>query len=522
MKREKISIKWKIFIFLLIFIIILLVILWLLQICYLDSFYKYIRTKTAEDVKKEVIEVLDSSKDDAEKTELLDSLAAGNNLAIYIINTDGQAVYNAEYVENSRLNTMPKQELDAYYQMAKENGGSVKITFRGNKRREFQKEPEKIPPNAEAPPGVETPPNEEAPSNEEAPPKEEVPLLMQGHGIEQAESVIYVTILQSDGKELIFFLNCMLTPVNATVYTLKIELVFISILMLILSVILALVISRQISKSMIRVSNSARELAQGQYDVVFEGKDYKEIAELSDTLNYMAKELGRTEKFRRELIANVSHDLRTPLTMITAYAEAMRDLPGENTSENIQVVIDEAMRLTNLVNDMLDLSKLQAGVLEKNSQCYNLTEGICQVLERYNKLMEQDNYQIRFLYEQDAWVTADVFKMEQVLYNLINNAIHYTGEDKTVIVRQIVKDGTVRIEISDSGEGIAKEELPYIWERYYKIDKDHKRAVSGTGLGLSIVKHILELHEASYGVESEVGKGSTFWFELKEKAVSST
>lgn len=107
--------------------------------------------------------------------------------------------------------------------------------------------------------------------------------------------------------------------------------------------------------------------------------------------------------------------------------------------------------------------------------------------------------------------------MEQVLYNLINNAIHYTGEDKTVVVRQILTDGNVRIEIKDSGAGIAKEELPHIWERYYKIDKDHKRAVTGSGLGLSIVKHILELHQAAYGAESEIGHGSTFWFEFKEE-----
>ncbi len=518
MKHEKISIKWKIFIFLLIFILILLVILWLLQVYYLDSFYKYVRTNTAENVKEEVIALLDSLKEDTETKEQLDLLAEKNNLAIYIIDTKGQTIYNAEYIENSQLNTMPKQDLDRYYQLAKENGGSAKITFHGDKKPEFQREPERKgnPPKENAPAQEDAPLQEETPSEENAPPKREAPLFMQKHDMEQAESVIYVTILQNEGEEWIFFLNCMLTPVNATVYTLKIELIFISILMLVLSVVLAWVISRQISKSMIRVSNSAIELARGQYDVRFEGKDYKEIAELSDTLNYMAKELGRTEKFRRELIANVSHDLRTPLTMITAYAEAMRDLPGENTSENIQVVIDEAMRLTNLVNDMLDLSKLQAGVLEKNSQDYNLTEGIRLVLERYNKLIEQEEYRIQFLYEKDAWITADVFKIEQVLYNLINNAIHYTGEDKTVIVRQILKDGNVRIEISDSGAGIAEEELPHIWERYYKIDKDHKRTVSGTGLGLSIVKHILELHQASFGVDSEIGKGSTFWFELKE------
>jgi signal transduction histidine kinase len=309
--------------------------------------------------------------------------------------------------------------------------------------------------------------------------------------------------------------NSQLTPVDATVNTLRIELVWITAIMVLLSLVIALLISRQVSKSFIKMNESAKELAKGNFDVRFEGKDYKEVAELSDTLNATAVELGKNEGLRRELIANVSHDLRTPLTMIIAYAEVMRDLPGENSPENVQVVIDEAERLTNLVNDMLDISKLQAGVLEKNAAVYNLTESIESVFGRYNKLKEQDGYTILFEYDQKIMVEADEYKIFQVIYNLINNAINYTGPDKTIWVRQIVKDGSVRIEVTDSGMGIAPEDLPYVWDRYYKVDKSHKRAVMGTGLGLSIVKNVLELHNAAYGVESTVGAGSTFWFELK-------
>lgn len=182
------------------------------------------------------------------------------------------------------------------------------------------------------------------------------------------QSVIYVKIVECDGQEEILMVNTQLTPVDATVNTLRIELIWITVIMILLSLGIALLISRQISKSLIRINESAKALAKGDFDVRFEGKDYREVAELSDTLNATAKELGKNESLRRELIANVSHDLRTPLTMIIAYAEVMRDLPGENTPENVQVVIDEAGRLTNLVNDMLDMSKLQAGVMEKMTQ----------------------------------------------------------------------------------------------------------------------------------------------------------
>ena len=340
--------------------------------------------------------------------------------------------------------------------------------------------------------------------------------FMQNHGQERIESVIYVNVVSIDGNERILFVNAQLTPVDATVNTLRAELVWITVIMIVLSLGIALLISRKVSRSLIGLNASAKEMAGGNFDVHFDGTDYREVAELSDTLNMTARELGKSERLRRELIANVSHDLRTPLTMIIAYAEVMRDLPGENSPENVQVVIDEAERLTNLVNDMLDISKLQAGVMEKNATVYNLTESIQSVFARYNKLKEQDGYKIDFSYDQMVMVEADEYKIFQVIYNLVNNAINYTGDDKQIWVRQIMReDGYVRIEVTDSGEGIAPEALPYVWDRYYKVDKTHKRAVMGTGLGLSIVKNILELHDARYGVESEVGKGSTFWFELK-------
>ena len=193
----------------------------------------------------------------------------------------------------------------------------------------------------------------------------------------------------------------------------------------------------------------------------------------------------------------------------------MRDLPDENTQENAQIIIDETRRLTDLVNDMLDISKLQAGVQMLNLSEFNLTRMIQKMVERIRELVKKHGYSIKFIYDAEVHVTADETRISQAFYNLLTNAINYTGEDKTVVVKQKVYKNNVRIEVIDTGEGIAPEDLPYIWDRYFKVDKSHKRSVMGTGLGLSIVKSIIEMHEGKYGVSSKPNNGSIFWFSLK-------
>lgn len=157
---------------------------------------------------------------------------------------------------------------------------------------------------------------------------------------------------------------------------------------------------------------------------------------------------------------------------------------------------------------------LGAGVSKLNKTKYNLTESLRKTINRMNELVKKDGYKIDFEYREDVYVCADEVKITQAFYNLLLNAITHSGDDKAVIVRQSSKDNAVKIEVIDHGEGIKESDLPYIWERYYKVDKKHKRPIMGTGLGLSIVKKIIEMHNGKYGVESEEGKGSIFWFEI--------
>ena len=324
--------------------------------------------------------------------------------------------------------------------------------------------------------------------------------------------ILYVTITRTQaGLNRMVLLESVITPVDSIKETLLVQVTTLMIVMVVLGALLAVVISRKISRPITAINEGAKVLATGDYAIRFQEHGAKEVRELAQTLNFAAGELSKVEGLRRDLLANVSHDLRTPLTMIKGYGEVMRDLPGENTPENVQIIIDEAERLTNLVNDLLDLSKLEAGVLPLEKSPFNLTESIRQMLHRYDKLAD---YRFPFHAEEEVWVEADELKISQVVYNLVNNAITYSGEDKTITLEQTVHDGKVRVSVTDTGEGIPQEKLKDIWERYYKVDKEHKRAQMGSGLGLSIVKNILDMHGGTYGVTSQLGKGSTFWFEL--------
>lgn len=527
MRHEKISLKWKVFQYLLSFAAILLILLWLFQTVYLDAFYIAIKKSELE----QALNVLEENLNDEDLESTINTISEDYEVYILIGSEEGDKLYSSEYYRSFANSMLSKETIKGYFDRCKEKGDKLVIN---HKESDSMEEIIEYAPLDMIPEGDENSQDGNNPNvsagrtpddlqsdaldiSQENKPKDfgNKPIFNFRDRDEEYQNVSYADIATINGEECIVMVNAQLTPVDATVHTIQVQLIYISVLMIILSLIIALLVSKQISRSIVKVNQKAKELANGNFNVEFNGKDYKEITELSDTLNYTAMELGRAENLQRELIANVSHDLRTPLTMIIAYSEVMRDLPGENTPDNIQVVIDESRRLTNLVNDMLDISKLQAGVMVSKIKDYNLTESIKQVITRYAKLIEQNGYMISFEYEENVWVEADEFKIYQVIYNLINNAINYTGEDKNVFVKQIVFEDKVRIEVMDTGIGIDDSDIKYVWERYYKVDKTHKRAVMGTGLGLSIVKNILELHKANYGVISMVNQGSTFWFELE-------
>lgn len=324
----------------------------------------------------------------------------------------------------------------------------------------------------------------------------------------------FAKIVTSGESEYLVIVESEITPVASVVDTLRYQLIIMTVVIVILSVVMAIIVARVISKPISDAADKAKQLADQNYDLTFSGGRYSEITELNNSLAYAAEELKKVDDLQKELIANISHDLRTPLTMITGYAEIMRDLPGEATPENVQIIIDEANRLNDLVTDLLDISRLRSGTADLKMLPFSLTKCIESTFTRYQKLVENDGLNIIFEHDCEAFVKGDELRMTQVLYNLVNNAVNYIGDDKTVIVRQTVGDGMVKIEVIDHGDGIPQEKLDYIWDRYYRVDKEHQRAVIGTGLGLSIVKNILLAHDADFGVASKLGSGSDFYFSL--------
>lgn len=318
----------------------------------------------------------------------------------------------------------------------------------------------------------------------------------------------------------VMIVSSTLQPLDETVQLLSQQLLIVSTAIFALAFVLSFAISKRISLPLMNITSNARKLSSGNYDMVFETGNYYEANQLAHALNYATDGLKQVDKLRAELIANVSHDLRTPLTMIKAYAEMLRDISGSNEEKrniHLGVIIRESDRLTMLVQDLLDVSKMQAGVMKVEARNFSLPEKLRETSERFSAVCENGGYKIEIDCPQ-VEVYADPLKISQVLYNLVSNAINYAGEDKKIYLSAELFDNHVRVYVKDTGAGIAAEDLPLIWDRYYKVDKEHKRCVAGTGIGLSIVKSALELHGMEYGVESTLGEGSTFWFDLRRQA----
>ena len=272
--------------------------------------------------------------------------------------------------------------------------------------------------------------------------------------------------------------------------------------------------SEWFTKPLRALSAAARQVAQGDYAVHVESTRNDELGELAQEFNHMAQEVQHASQMQRDLLANVSHDLRTPLTLIKGYAETVRDITGDDKAhrdEQMNIIVDETDRLTALVSSVMELSKVSSGAIKCEKVHFDMGQLCDEVSERYDAVCAQNGWQLRLeLPEEELPVCADPDMMQRALHNLLGNAMHHIGPDGIFVLRALRCPEGVRVEVEDHGPGISAEDLPYIFDRYYRSRSDAGK--QGTGLGLSITKAIFQQHGFRFGVHSTVGKGTVFWF----------
>jgi len=465
------SLGFKTWLYFMLFALSILLLLLFFQVILLEPFYKNTLKSDIKSLNKNIYNVTISNLDEETKVNEYNHLTNQHNACVLIYNSEttesktydvlgdnGCALYSQGNVNQSIINELDRsQEKDIYIQERMIDFSSLEVMIYGEK---------------------------------------------------------YVI-----NNEVYFILsNIALQSMNEVIKTTQNQFVIITAIVLVLSVLISFIFSRIISNPIINIKKEAVKLSQGNYDVHYINSDINEVDELSETLVTAAGELSNIDEIRKELLANVSHDLKTPLTMIKAYAEMIRDISGGNKAkrnEHLEVIINETDTLNTLVSDMLDMSKLQSGVGKINIESFDLTDAVKSTSMRFDSLAKKEKVEIVLDCEPELVALGDKDRINEVIYNFISNAMKHYGEDRKIIVKAyLLNNKTIRVEVTDHGPGIDEDILPYIWDRYFKSDKKYKRAESGSGLGLAISKAILEQHGANYGVDTEKGAGSTFYFEL--------
>ena len=453
------SLATKIFKYLAIFSLFILIFLFFFQVIFINTFYEWTKTRTIKNLAQDIL----VTENDTSLYEKLDRVSYSENVCIELTNSNGDNLYST-YSSNCNLRSK-----------------AIKRNFINSNK------------------------------------KTKTYNLV--NNFTRAKSIMNATRLSNN---LYIFISTSLIPLDSTINIIEQQLIIVSIVVLLLSIVVAYFISKRLSNPIIRISKAAKLISKGKLKTNFDsGSDIKELIDLTDALNDMKEELSKTEELQKDLMANVSHDLKTPLTMIKAYAELILDInidDKEKCKSNLNIIIEEVNRLNDLVNDILALTKVENDLDKLDISSFDLIKLIKRIVKQHNIYVIKDGYSIEFIHNNidKLMINADKKKIEQVIYNLLNNALNYTGSDKKVIIKVVEDEKDYTIMVIDSGKGIDKKEIGHIFDRYYRSKKNHKRYVYGTGLGLSIVKNILLLHNYEYVVKSTKNKGTTFYFKIKK------
>ena len=469
--------RTKLWLYFILFSASIFTILGILQVVFMQTFYDRMLINNT----KNVIDKIIDSKDNSNFYETIDNLAHNNNILVYITDENSNIIYSADSYKSSYTNYSHGKTNDNPYLNGKELN-YMEANYRN------------------LPDDYDTFLKELKNSNNEI-------------EIKSDDLYVYGTYININNNEYILYVSSTLGAVGSTTSIIKTQLVIVSILSLIIGFILSYIISKKVSTPIREIEQESKNIGTKNYKKI-NNNFCIEFSNLSNTLNEKSDKLLEANNYQKELLSNISHDLRTPLTMIKGYVEMLRDLPSNDKKQrenDINTILKETDRLNNLINEILEYGELESGNITYKFEHINISELTNKVVKQFKSLFESEDGVIETKIDKSLYVNGNRNQIERVIYNLIDNAIRHTGDSKKITIKLYRISKKIKLEVIDYGKGIKEEELNNIWDRYY-TSRERKGAVSG--LGLSIVKQIVKIHKGKYGVNSKIGEGSNFWVEL--------
>ncbi len=285
--------------------------------------------------------------------------------------------------------------------------------------------------------------------------------------------------------------------------------IFSALIVILLVIILSFILSKKISKPVIKVKNAALQVAQGNYQQNIESRGDDELAELIDAFNLMSKKLLKLEKIRKESTSDLAHELRTPLTTIKGYLEAIEDEKIKANQENITEMQEETERMTILIDKLNDFADAQNKIFNLEKKRVNITPIIKKIIKQQHEFLNEKNINVKLMLKENLYLRGDQNSLFQIFNNIIENAIKYNNENGKIEIKALKEKNNLIIYIQDNGIGISKDDLPFIFERFYRADKSRNSQNQGTGIGLAVARELVEAHQGKIKVESE-GQGTLF------------
>jgi len=349
-------------------------------------------------------------------------------------------------------------------------------------------------------------------------------------GIEDSEEIVHpkygfrllvlsISFNSKQGEPYVALAAIPLAQIEDIIGLISMAMIALIPLILIIAGLSSYAVAYTIANPLRKLTAAAEAIGDGNLETRAKVKSRDEVGSLGRTFNLMAERLQKSDRIKREIVENVSHELRTPISVIRGYAETIRDVTGDNKAKRnaqLDVISSEANRLGVMVSDILDYSRMTTDGITLEIEEFDLDNMVRELVDKYQVLIKSSDVTVGYESSGKILIKGDRIRLEQAVENLMRNAINYSPDGGAVKLVLEVKGNQVRVEVRDQGVGIPEEEIPMIWERYYRTKGIKKRKIYGSGLGLSIVKNILEAHKATYGVDSAQNEGTCFWFEIPD------